>query len=527
MKPYFYPLLIFLLLVFCSSCEKQKEKINFPKTDLGQSALIPKPLNIQASYNAFGLGKNTVIYTDKQDTLYSKVGQFLSKKIQFRTTLSLPLNASTEPENQDAPENSIFILESKNTALSASESYELEIKQDSILIQAPTPEAAFRGVQTLLQLIPEKSNDTLTNSSLWVIPAGKITDRPTFGYRGTMLDVARHFFTVEEVKKYIDLIAYYKLNVLHLHLTDDQGWRIEVKSWPKLTEIGGKTEVGGEAGGFYTQSDYQEIVEYAAERFITIIPEIDMPGHTNAASLSYPFLDGTGKPLKSYTGTRVGFSSFNTRKDTVYSFLDDVIRELAAITPGPYIHIGGDESFVTKKKDYKYFVERVEGIVQKHGKNMIGWDEIVEADISPKTIAQHWRTEENALKAAEKGNKVILSPAKKAYLDMKYDSLSKHGLDWAGHITVDSAYIWNPSTFVKDLPTESILGIEAPLWSETISNSSEMEYLAFPRVIGYAELGWSTPENRNWEDYKTRLARQLHFLEKNNVNFYRSPLIEW
>ncbi|WP_422860467.1 family 20 glycosylhydrolase [Flagellimonas sp. S174] len=527
MKLFFNSIFVFVLLVLCSACEKPKKKIQFPKTDLTKSALIPVPLNIQASYYAFGLGKNTVIYTDDRNTLYSKIGQFLSEKIRFRTTLSLPLNASAESVDNDSPENSIYIVESKDTSLSASESYELEIKQDSILIQAQTPAAAFRGIQTLLQLIPEKSNDTLTNSPLWVIPAGKITDRPTFSYRGTMLDVARHFFTVEEVKKYIDLIAYYKLNVLHLHLTDDQGWRIEVKSWPKLTEIGGKTEVGGGAGGFYTQSDYQEIVDYAAERFITIIPEIDMPGHTNAASLSYPFLNGTGKPLKSYTGTRVGFSSFDTRKDTVYSFLDDVIREIAAITPGPYIHIGGDESFVTKKKDYKYFVEKVEAIVQKHGKNMIGWDEIAEAKISSQSIAQHWRTTENALMAAENGNKVILSPAKKAYLDMKYDSLSKYGLDWAGHITIDSAYIWNPSTFVEGLPLENILGIEAPLWSETISNSSEMEYLAFPRVIGYAELGWSTPENRNWEDYKIRLAKQRSFLEKNDVNFYRSPLVEW
>ncbi|MEM8847524.1 MAG: family 20 glycosylhydrolase, partial [Bacteroidota bacterium] len=502
MKPHVHALTALVLIIVFSACEKQKEKIQFPKTDLTKSAVIPKPSSITPSYSAFGLGKNTVIRTQEKDSEYSKIGQYLSQKIKFRTSLLLPLNNEIERDDSNTPENSIYLIESSDSLLSSSESYELDIKEDSILIYSKTPEAAFRGIQTLLHLIPEQSNDTLADSPLWVIPSGKILDKPKFGYRGTMLDVARHFFTVEEVKKYIDLIAYYKLNVLHLHLSDDQGWRIEIKSWPKLTEIGGKTEVGGGSGGYYTQSDYQEIVKYASEHFITIIPEIDMPGHTNAASLSYPFLDGTGKTLKPYTGTRVGFSTFDARKDTVYTFIDAVVGEISRITPGPYFHIGGDESFVTKKRDYKNFVERVESIVEKHGKTMIGWDEITEANIGSKSIAQHWRTTENALKAAENGNKVILSPAKKAYLDMKYDSLSKYGLDWAGHITVDSAYIWNPSTYVKGLPEASILGIEAPLWSETIGNSSELEYLAFPRIIGYAELGWSAPENLNWEEYK-------------------------
>lgn len=526
MKPSFIAIFVFAFLSFLS-CEKQKEKIQFPKTDLSKAALIPKPLAVYASHDAFGLGKNTVIYTMSQNENYSEVGAYLVEKIRFRTNLSLPLNTPAEKADENAPKNAIYITTSKDTSLFTREAYALEVKPDSILIQVQTPEAAFRGIQTLLQLIPEKSNDTLVDSPLWVIPSGKIVDRPKYGYRGTMLDVARHFFSVNEVKRYIDLIAYYKLNTLHLHLSDDQGWRIEIKSWPKLTEIGGKTEVGGNAGGFYTQSDYQEIIDYAAKRFITIIPEIDMPGHTNAASFSYPFLDGTGKSLKAYTGTRVGFSTFDTRKDTVYGFIDDVIGEISKLTPGPYFHIGGDESFVTKKKDYKYFVERIETIVQKHGKTMIGWDEITEANIGSQSIAQHWRTTENALKAAENGNKVILSPARKAYLDMKYDSLSIHGLDWAGHIPVDSAYIWNPSTYIKNLPQESILGIEAPLWSETISNSSEMEYLAFPRIIGYAELGWSLSEKRNWDEYKTRLAKQKYFLEKNQVNFYHAPEVEW
>jgi len=341
-----------------------------------------------------------------------------------------------------------------------------------------------------------------------------------------MLDVSRHFFSVADVKKYIDILSYYKYNVLHLHLTDDQGWRIEIKSWPKLTEIGGKTEVGGASGGFYTQEDYTEIVNYAAKHHILIIPEVDMPGHTNAASLSYPILNGNGKTLKPYEGTRVGFSTFDTRKDTVYSFIDDVVREISAITPGPYFHIGGDESHVTQKSDYAYFVNRVEKIVQKHGKKMIGWDEIATTNVDSTSISQFWSSAKNAKLAVEKNMKIIMSPAKKAYLDMQYDSLSKHGLHWAAYIPTNVGYQWSPESY-ENITKENIIGIEAPLWSETISTISELEYLAFPRAIGYAELGWSTEENRNWEDYKKRLANQTPFLNRKNVKYYPSPLIDW
>ena len=351
-------------------------------------------------------------------------------------------------------------------------------------------------------------------------------DNPVFEYRGSMLDVARHFFNVDDIKKYIDLLAYYKYNVLHLHLSDDQGWRIEIKSWPKLTEIGGSTEVGGEAGGFYTQDEYKEIVNYAADYHMLIVPEIDMPGHTNAASVSYPFLNGNGKKVELYEGTHVGFSTFDTRKDTVYAFIDDVVREISDITPGPYFHMGGDESHVTSKKDYIYFVEKVEKIVQKYGKRMIGWDEVASANVDSTSISQFWSSKENADKAIKRGMKIIMSPAKKAYLDMQYDTLSKHGLHWAAYIPVDSAYIWNPEQY-EGVPMENILGIEAPLWSETISNIDELEYLAFPRAIGYSELGWTTKENRDWENFKVRLANQAPFLDRMNVKYYPSPIIDW
>ncbi|MDF4221745.1 family 20 glycosylhydrolase [Maribacter sp. M208] len=508
-----------LLLIACT--EEKKERIAMPVTDLSEASLIPKPLKTTPTNSAFPLDQFTAIYTSKNATGFEEVGTFLANKLKDKINLTIPVNT----QGANTVERVIYINQSDSTDLKTTEAYQLYINQDSIIINSNTAEGAFRGIQTLRQLVPLKSNDTLAPQKIWPVPSGKIIDSPNFAYRGSMLDVARHFFSVDDVKKYIDLLSYYKINMLHLHLSDDQGWRIEIKSWPKLTEVGGSTEVGGESGGFFTQEDYKEIVRYAAERYMTIIPEIDMPGHTNAASVSYPFLNGNGKTPKLYEGMRVGFSTFDTRKDTVYAFIDDVVREIAAITPGPYFHVGGDESHVTKKKDYIHFINKVEKIVHKHGKQMIGWDEVAIADIDSTSISQWWASEENAKKAVNKGMQIIVSPAKKAYLDMEYDTLSKFGLHWAGYIPVDTAYIWSPEEY--GIPKENILGVEAPLWSETISNIDELEYLAFPRIIGYSELSWSIKENRDWENYKDRLADQAPFLDRMDVKYYPSALIDW
>lgn len=511
------------LVALVIGCQEERKPINYPATDLAQNDLIPKPLKIIATNTAFGLDQNTVIYTSQEDGELAAVGQFLADKIKAKTKLRIPVNNAEGA----VVDRIIYINQADSDELSSDEAYQLYITKDSLILNAKTAEGAFRGVQTIRQLIPETSNDTLTDHPMWTIPSGKIMDNPQFGYRGAMLDVARHFFAPVDVKKYIDLLAYYKYNVLHLHLSDDQGWRIEIKKWPKLTEVGGSTEVGGESGGFYTQEEYKDLVAYAAKQYITIVPEIDMPGHTNAASASYPFLNGNGKTPELYTGTNVGWSTFDAHKDSVYTFIDDVVGEIADMTPGPYFHMGGDESHVTKKDDYKYFVAKVQQIVSKHGKRMIGWDEIVNAQVDSSSIAQFWASEDNAQLAVKKGMKVILSPAKKAYLDMQYDSLSKHGLHWAGYVPVDTAYVWTPESYAKGLPMENILGVEAPLWSETISNIDELEYLAFPRAIGYSELGWTIESNRDWKSYKVRLGNQAPFLDRMNVKYYPSDLIDW
>ena len=340
-----------------------------------------------------------------------------------------------------------------------------------------------------------------------------------------MLDVARHFFGVEEVQRYIDLISYYKLNRLHLHLTDDQGWRIEIKSWPRLMEVGASTQVGGAAGGYYTHEQYKEIVDYARSRYVMIVPEIDTPGHTHAVLASYAELNSSEEAPALYTGTQVGMSSLWIKSEATYQFLNDVIRELAALTPGPYIHIGGDEALSTPEEDYKKFIERIQEIVVSHGKTPIGWNEIGEVELLPGTIVQQWKGA-GYLKAKEQGAKIILSPANKVYLDMKYDASTPLGLDWAGFVGVKDSYDWEPGSYMEGLEESDILGLEAPLWTETVEAMKDIEYMTFPRLLGVAELAWS-PEGQNWEDYRQRLAAHGPHMEAMGINFFKSPDVDW
>jgi len=325
----------------------------------------------------------------------------------------------------------------------------------------------------------------------------------------------------------MEYLAYYKMNTLHLHLSDDQGWRIEIKSWPELTKHGGSTQVGGGKGGYYTQEQYTAIVQYAKDRYITIVPEIDMPGHTNAALSSYAELNCSGKATDLYTGTEVGFSSFCTTLNITYKFIDDVVRELAAITPGPYIHIGGDESHSTKREDYIPFINKVQDIVLSHGKKVLGWDDIAIASLKPNIVAQHWANVKNANMAVGQGAKILMSPAVKAYMDMQYDKSTKLGLHWAAYIEVDSAYIWDPATFIPGVGKENVLGVEAALWTETLTNLKEMEYMIFPRLPGYAEIGWTPSSERSWTEYKIRLARQGERFKALDINYYPSKLVPW
>jgi hexosaminidase len=517
--------LLFAALISCNGQANDAEKKQTPAATAGLDNIIPKPVYAKAAGGAFQLTATSSIIVDNVSGEAFAIGQYLSDKLKKATGFELKVTAVTEKQLP----GTIYLKIAASDSLNNNEAYILNVTDDSVVLSSTTAAGLFRGVQSLRQLfLPAIESATLQKTD-WYIATGTIKDYPLYAYRGAMLDVARHFFSVEDVKRCIDLMAYYKMNVLHLHLSDDQGWRIEIKAWPKLTSYGGSTQVGGGKAGFYTQEQYKDIVAYAGSRYITVIPEIDMPGHTNAALASYPELNCNPKDKnpKLYTGTEVGFSTLCTQNENVYKFVDDVIAELAAITPGPYIHIGGDESRVTAQKEYVKFIDRVQGIVVKHGKQVIGWDEIGLSTLQPNTIAQYWANGANSVNAVQKGAKIIMSPAKKTYLDMKYDSATTLGLNWAGYIEVDTGYIWNPATMEKGIVRENIIGIEAPLWTETVTKMAELEFMVFPRLPGYAEIGWSPAEGRSWDEYKIRLGKHGSQMKAMGINFYKSKKVPW
>jgi hexosaminidase len=406
------------------------------------------------------------------------------------------------------------------------EGYELDIAADLVSVRANAPAGLFAAVQTLRQFLPVTGDGDRT------LPGGRIVDRPRFEYRGVMLDVARHFFTVDEVKSYIDAIVQFKVNHLHLHLTDDQGWRLEIGGWPKLTSVSGGagTGVDGAGPGYYTAEDYTELVTYAQARFVTIVPEIDMPGHVNAAQVAYPELTADGAEVKPRTDQDVGYSSLVAGKDETYAFVEDVIREVAALTPGPYLHIGGDEADATSPEDYRTFMTRVLPLVEKYGKLPIGWHEMAAVDLPENAIAQFWRVEasnDGVARAAANGNKVIMSPADRVYLDMKYDAGSPLGLTWAGLVDVDRAYCWDPARRLPGVGEEALLGVAAALWSETLRSPADMQTMTFPRLPAVAEIGWSPQSTNDWESFRRRLAGFAPRWRAQGIAFHPSTQIDW
>ena len=519
MKPGKQAILAFLILALATiplSCEKKKT------ATMNDRSLIPLPVTVEPDRGVFEVSRRTNIFVDRDSEEMLRNGQFLAALLSPVTGEM----AEVQVVSGDMPGRSIFLALTDDESWKK-EQYALDISHDLVRLSARDPEGIFRGIQTIRQLLPAEVESGTKSEVPWFIPCGKITDFPEYAYRGMMLDVSRHFFGVEEVKRVIDLISAYKMNVLHLHLSDDQGWRIEIKSRPLLTTIGGSTQVGGGEGGYYTQEEFAGIVSYAADRFITIVPEVEMPGHSNAALASYPELNCDGQARELYMGTEVGFSTLCTTKEETYLFIDDVVRELSQMSPGPYLHIGGDESLVTEKEDYIPFLNRVQDIVEKYGKRMVGWEEIAQADLDAATIVQHWASREHAIEAVHKGASLIMSPATKIYLDMQYDSTTPLGLDWAAYIEADSAYLWDPANMIDGIGRSDILGIEAPLWTETIVEMDDIEYMVFPRLAGYAEIGWTAPASRAWPEYRKRLGAHAERFHAMGIGYYRSPLIDW
>jgi hexosaminidase len=493
-----------------------------PEAPPTMNYLIPKPQFVQPEPGGFSLTAASGIHVQSGNEEIAAIGRYLAEKLKPATGFDL----AVLPAGGAPGTGNIYITTEGGDPALGEEGYTLAVTPDLIALVAYMPAGLFRGIQTLRQLLPAPIEQSTVQPGPWVVPAGVIRDQPRFSWRGAMLDVARHFFGVADVKAFLDEMAYYKLNRFHLHLSDDQGWRIEIKSWPNLTAVGGATSVGGDPGGFYTQEQYAEIVAYAQSRYITVIPEIEMPGHTNAALASYAELNCDDVARPPHTELEVGFSTLCVEKDITYQFVDDVIREVAAITPGPYLHIGGDEVQTLGAEEYNAFVQKAQSTVNKYGKRMIGWDEIGRIDLLPLTIVQYWNGP-LAVEAAHKGAKMIMSPASRAYLDQKYNPSTELGLYWAGYVEVQESYSWDPATQLDGVSEGQILGVEAPLWTETIRTRAEIEYMVFPRLIGIAEIGWSNAAGREWSEYRIRLAEHGPRLAAWKINFYRSPQVLW
>ncbi len=494
----------------------------------GFDKVIPAPVEAEPDpKEKFWLSPFTFIRTQPGSAEAKQVGKYLAEQLRPATGYPLPVIST---RHSFVPNISLSL--GKTDERVGEQGYQLDVSRRGVQIRANTGDGLFAGVQTLRQLLPAQIEADEPQRRIWTVPGGSILDYPRFGYRGAMLDIARHFHEVDEIKAYIDEIAAYKVNYLHLHLTDDQGWRIQIDSWPKLTTVGGGpgTGVDGEGGGYLTKADYAELNRYAASRHITIVPEIDMPGHTNAALSTYAELNCDGVAPPPRTDIEVGYSSLCIDKEITYEFVEDVIREVAAMTPGPYLHIGGDEAHATTDEDYRKFMDRVLPMVGKYGKRISGWDEIAQVDPPVSAVPQFWDTDgedADVAEAAARGNKILLSPATKAYLDMKYNEDTELGLSWAGFTEVDDAYDWDPGTHIKDVPESAVLGVEAPLWSETLRTLDDIEFMAFPRLPAIAENGWSPRATHDWESFRERLAAQGPRWELQGVDFYRSPLVPW
>ncbi|WP_327376255.1 beta-N-acetylhexosaminidase [Streptomyces sp. NBC_01216] len=490
--------------------------------------IVPAPASVTPGGPPYTLTAATRIRVDRGHRAARAVGHYLAGVLRPSTGFPLPVVDAA------AARGGILLRLRPADAALGDEGYRLESGPGGVTLTARGPAGLFHGVQTLRQQLPAEVERDTVRPGPWTVAGGAVTDVPRFAYRGAMLDVSRHFFTVAQVKRYIDRLAVYKINKLHLHLSDDQGWRIAVDSWPRLATHGGSTQVGGGPGGHYTKDDYREIVRYAASRYQEVVPEIDMPGHSNAALASYPGLncDGVAPPL--YTGTSVGFSSLCVAEPRTYDFVDDVIRELAALTPGRHLHIGGDEAHSTGHADYVAFMDRAQRIVAKYGKSVIGWHQLTGAVPAPGALVQYWGLDrspaaekERVALAARNGTGLVLSPADRVYLDMKYTADTPLGHTWAGYVDVRRSYDWDPGAYLPGVPESAVRGVEAPLWTERIATDAQLDRMAFPRLPGVAELGWSPAATHDWETYRVRLAEQGPRLAALGIDYHRSSQVPW
>ncbi|MFI6986701.1 family 20 glycosylhydrolase [Embleya sp. NPDC050154] len=528
-------------------------------------ALVPQPVSQKAvAGEGFSLTPQTRISVLSRDSEAVGVGTYLSKLLAPATGYDLRVVKDTH-----APKNAV-VLDPNGPKKLGAEGYTITSGKNGVVVKAHGAQGLFRGVQTLRQLLPAEVESRTRQSRAWTVSPVQISDSPRYEYRGVMLDVARRFYPVAQVKRYIDEAAAYKINTLHLHLTDDQGWRIAIDALPDLTKVGASTQSGHTGGTdwYYSKADYQEIVSYATSRFMTVVPEIDGPGHTMSALASIPELncDDKAKPL--YSGFDVGISTYcladGTHQGNTRRFLKAVIKEVAKLTPGPYIHLGGDEAPHTPPDQYASYVKSATEATTGRHKTVMGWNELANADIPAGSIMQYWgedddrktigTAEESASIVSTRNGvaqdaKFVMSPSDHAYLDMKYDVSTPYGLSWSGYVPVERSYNWDPATITGKMdgtgsivPADRIAGVEAALWADRAYEGSSSlptpttrwpephayaDYMSFPRLPALAEVGWTPQAARDWKNFRQRLAQHGQRWTAAGIAYHPAPGVPW
>jgi hexosaminidase len=524
-------------------------------------SIIPKPNLVENRLGTFKINPQTRIYFPEKPTeigwdIAAQALQILLTKPLGQPPTAQPMRVLEGGEVSTDRPNAIFLVENKKLVPN-SEAYILDVFPDKIIITASTATGAFYGIQTLRQLLPPEieNAESRTDKSCEAV-ACHIEDAPRFSYRGLHLDVCRHFFGVDFIKKYIDLLALHKMNTFHWHLTDDQGWRIEVKQFPRLQEVSAsrkETLIGHYSenpqkfdgkiyGGFYSQTEIKEVVAYAQKQFVTVLPEIEMPGHAQAALSAYPNLGCTGKPIDVATKWGVFEDVFCAGNDDVFTFFDKIFAEICPLFPGKYIHIGGDECpkehWKTCEKCQKrlkaeglkdehelqsYFIRRVEKMLAARGKSIIGWDEILEGGLAPSATVMSWRGTEGGIAAAKSGHDAIMTPGSHCYFDHYQSNPDAEPLAIGGFLPIKTVYEYEP--IPAELTAEEgkhILGTQANLWSEYIPTEEKMLYMAYPRACALAEVAWSQPQNRSFDEFAKRLKTHFLRLDLLGVNYSKA-----
>ena len=511
--------------------------------------LVPLPEKVEQYAGNFILGPETkILYAAGNEELQS-IALFLSELIGPATGYALEVS---ETDMGKRSNYSITLLLDPET-IEHDEGYSLSVESKSVLITGRAPAGVFYGIQTLRQLLPEQVEMENTVEGVeWIAPCVEILDKPRFPYRGLHLDVGRHFFPASFIKRYIDLMALHKMNYFHWHLTEDQGWRIEINKYPKLTEVGAyrdETLVGharqrpqeydGERyGGFYTQEEIKEVVEYAAQHYITVIPEIEMPGHSQAALAAYPELGCTGGPYKVATRWGVYGEVFCAGNEQTFEFLENVLLEVIELFPGQYIHIGGDEcpkvrweecekcqarieeeGLADEHELQSYFIRRIEEFLIAHDRKLIGWDEILEGGLAPEATVMSWRGTEGGIAAAKEHHDVIMTPTSHCYLDYYQGDRETEPLAIGGYLSLDTVYSYEPvPEGLTEEEAKFILGTQGNVWTEYMETPEHVEYMVYPRACALAEIGWTPKRNKNFENFLDRMEGHYKRLQTMNVN---------